>query len=114
MGVGETYTPIHRDGNPNVLLQIAGRKRVRLVEPGAWTGGYGMGEGAMQGMEREKGEEVIWGGNGGEGMGGEKFEVVIEAGEGVFIPRGWWHSVKGVGNGGNGGLVTASVNWWFR
>lgn len=36
-------------------------------------------------------------------------EATLEVGQMLFIPKGWWHSVKGVGNG-----VTASANWWFR
>ncbi len=36
-------------------------------------------------------------------------QVEIDACEALFIPKGWWHSVKGVGKG-----VTASANWWFR
>jgi len=34
---------------------------------------------------------------------------VLEAGDGMFIPKGWWHSVKGVGKG-----IIGSANWWFR
>lgn len=36
-------------------------------------------------------------------------EATVEPGHVLFIPKGWWHSVKGVGDG-----VTASANWWFR
>ena len=36
-------------------------------------------------------------------------EAEVGLGEALFIPKGWWHSVKGVGS-----AVTASVNWWFR
>ncbi len=36
-------------------------------------------------------------------------ETEVSLGDALFIPRGWWHSVKGVGEG-----ITASVNWWFR
>ena len=70
-----------------------------------------MEESAMRGEERRRLEGRVWGDadDGGRIEEGERFEIEIEEGEGVFIPRGWWHSVKGVGGG-----VVASVNWWFR
>lgn len=37
------------------------------------------------------------------------YEAHVGRGDGLFIPKGWWHSVKGVGDG-----ITGSVNWWFR
>lgn len=167
MGIPPTYTPLHRDGNANVLMQLAGWKVVRLVEPAGggsggggdagWVAGsrkkvggrqgreaermgkvgmdmgmgtnmnakIGLDEAAMQGIERERMERLVWGSYKEEHdeeldeeeadkgwiewEGRQKYEVVIGQGEGVFIPAGWWHSVKGAGKG-----VTASVNWWFR
>ncbi|KAF3312945.1 hypothetical protein TWF173_006527 [Orbilia oligospora] len=46
----------------------------------------------------------------------EVFETVVERGEAVFIPEGWWHSVKSVPDeeGGEGGGVVGSMNWWFQ
>ncbi|RMD44720.1 hypothetical protein DV735_g392, partial [Chaetothyriales sp. CBS 134920] len=69
------YTPLHRDPNPNLFLQLAGCKEIRLLPP-------------------EVGDVL--------------FDAVREE-EALFIPKHWWHSVKGVGGG-----VTASANWWFR
>ena len=62
------------------------------------------GEEMMQGREREVLEKEVWG-DGGEFEGGSHgFEAHLEAGDAVFIPNGWWHSIKGTGEG-----VTASV-----
>lgn len=33
MGLAPTYTPLHRDPNPNLFVQLAGTKRVRLLAP---------------------------------------------------------------------------------
>lgn len=119
MGIPPTYTPLHRDPNPNLFVQLAGRKLVRLMEPGLGDEVFRKvqrdlgreekkafrGEEMMGGEERRMLEEVVWGKRGEEGG----FEAELERGDGVFIPNGWWHSIKGVGEG-----VTGSVNWWFR
>ncbi|EDN05305.1 JmjC domain-containing protein [Histoplasma capsulatum] len=77
------------------------------------------GEEMMQGLEKGLLEREVWGdtmeiGVDGEGTEDtteirEGFEAHLNAGDGMFIPMGWWHSIKGVGEG-----ITASVNWWFR
>ena len=134
LGRPPTYTPLHRDPNPNLFIQLAGRKIVTLLPPKVGdvvfehvqeachdqAGSKAMrGEEMMLGKERQLLEEGIWGtshepmtGTAGEiSSAVEKFgqEAELGLGEALFIPKGWWHSVKGVGQG-----ITASVNWWFR
>ena len=122
LGVAPTYTPLHRDPNPNLFVQLAGRKSVRLLDPSSGeaifgrvrkaVGGCGdvkgafRGEEMMNGKEREMLEDIIWGEGKFEELG---LEAEVESGDGLFIPQGWWHSIKGIGN-----CVTGSVNWWFR
>ncbi|KAL9101217.1 MAG: hypothetical protein Q9163_003499 [Psora crenata] len=124
LGVSPTYTPLHRDPNPNLFVQLAGRKVVRLLIPeagdtlfkemkqslGGSKGGSKAfrGEEMMMGEEREVLEHVIWG-EGDMETEGRRLEAELKAGDGIFIPQGWWHSIKGIGEG-----VTGSVNWWFR
>ncbi|KAL2067281.1 hypothetical protein VTL71DRAFT_1705 [Oculimacula yallundae] len=122
MGIPPTYTPLHKDPNPNLFVQLASRKRVRLFEPRVGEGifrevqrsigragnGAIRGNEMMEGPERNRLYEAVWG----EGMGGVKeggFEALIGPGDTLFIPKGWWHSFMSVGSG-----VTGSVNWWFR
>lgn len=130
LGRPPTYTPLHRDPNPNLFVQLAGTKVVRLFSPEIGNGIYEFamrsmqihqttsrsavfrGEEMMQGSERVVLEELVWGA----GMGGGSslveshvLEARLHTSEALFIPKGWWHSVKGVGTG-----VTASANWWFR
>jgi hypothetical protein len=121
LGQAPTYTPLHKDPNPNLFVQLAGRKVVRLYAPKAGNRIFSevqemiggrvtasmRGEEMMQGEERRVLEEVVWGDQGDEGRDG--WEAELESGDALFIPKGWWHSVKGVGEGING-----SVNWWFR
>ncbi|TVY25024.1 Lysine-specific demethylase [Lachnellula hyalina] len=119
MGIPPTYTPLHKDPNPNLFVQLAGWKRVRLFTPGIGVGifrsvqgkigrraeGVFRGEEMMEGPERDVLDEDVWSAN----ARMEGFEVDVGPGEALFIPKGWWHSIKSVGP-----AVTASVNWWFR
>ncbi|KAL1872192.1 hypothetical protein Plec18167_006795 [Paecilomyces lecythidis] len=133
MGIPPTYTPLHRDPNPNLFVQLAGDKVVRLLSPEAGMrafarvrqelgqdSGHGAavfrGDEMMHGPERVLLEKVVWGESDGSHTGAadpkhdnQSYEAHLKAGDGLFIPKGWWHSIKGIGDG-----VTASVNWWFR
>ncbi|KGO75116.1 hypothetical protein PITC_069860 [Penicillium italicum] len=127
IGHPPTYTPLHRDPNPNLFVQLAGKKVVRLLAPADGQAAFGAvrrqlgksggreaaafrGEEMMQGRERALLDEMVWGTPVSAGSDAEVgFQACLGAGDGLFIPKGWWHSIKGVGEG-----VTASVNWWFR
>lgn len=122
LGQAPTYTPLHRDPNPNLFVQLAGRKRVRLCRPEVGMGVFAKvqekiggrasatmrGEEMMVGEEKAALEEEVWGEHD-EDAEVEYLETELESGDGLFIPKGWWHSVKGTGQG-----MTGSVNWWFR
>ncbi|KAL4879795.1 hypothetical protein BJY04DRAFT_192983 [Aspergillus karnatakaensis] len=128
VGYPPTYTPLHRDPNPNLFVQLAGKKVVRLLAPRHGQGVFSLvraqlgrsgtreaaafrGEEMMQGQERILLERTVWGEQEPEEPESSHagFEAELEDGDGLFIPKGWWHSIKGTGEG-----VTASVNWWFR
>ena len=113
MGVSPTNTPLHKDPNPNLFTQLAGHKVVRLYEPslglemfraaqirvhGSASSAF-RGPEMMQGDEKEALEEIVW------GKGSDcHVEAYLESGDAIFIPKGWWHSIKGIGKG-----ITASV-----
>lgn len=123
IGHPPTYTPLHRDPNPNLFVQLAGEKVVRLLAPADGQAVFGAvrrqlgrsgsreaaafrGEEMMQGKERILLDEMVWGTPVSAGSdAGVGFEARLGAGDGLFIPKGWWHSIKGVGEG-----VTASVS----
>ena len=91
------------------------------------------GEEMMRGVQKKVLEGVVWGGGGGgggssssgggsspdrEGFGQDAgvdyemmYEVTVRPGDMLFMPLGWWHSVKSVGEEGG---INGSVNWWFR
>lgn len=118
MGIPPTYTPLHRDPNPNLFIQLAGRKTIRLLPPGDGRNAFAKiqesigkessaafrGEEMMIGEERTRLENVIWNDDLRGSQDTSGFETHVARGDGIFIPKGWWHSVKGVGNG-----ITASV-----
>lgn len=118
IGLPPTYTPLHRDPNPNLFVQLVGEKVVRLVSPdeglnlftavrrqlgkgGGRETAVFRGDEMMQGEERGLLENVVWGDA---ASSEEGYEARLGPGDGLFIPKGWWHSIKGVGEG-----VTASV-----
>ena len=124
MGIPPTYTPLHRDPNPNLFVQLAGHKIVRILPPemgdrvfaqvqntlGRSGSAAFRGEDMMKGEEKRLLEDQVWNDTSVLDEPGEVgHEAHVGRGDGLFIPKGWWHSVKGVGDG-----ITGSVNWWFR
>ncbi|KAG9237238.1 hypothetical protein BJ875DRAFT_167894 [Amylocarpus encephaloides] len=119
MGIPPTYTPLHKDPNPNLFVQLASSKNVRIFKPSDGNAIFAevqrklgvrssfsiRGEEMMEGPEREVLGEAVWGPNAPQ----RGYEVVVNPGDALFIPKGWWHSIKSIG-----GDVNASVNWWFR
>lgn len=118
IGVAPTYTPLHRDPNPNLFVQLAGTKLVRLYPPdkgsiifekiqeklGRSQSSAIRGHEMMEGAEKAMLEHQVWQSDGHNGIKNEGLEVRLDAGDGIFIPTGWWHSIKGVGKG-----ITGSV-----
>ncbi|KAG5968402.1 hypothetical protein E4U58_001889 [Claviceps cyperi] len=122
LGTEPTYTPLHRDPNPNLFCQMWRQKVVRLLPP--TTGDRVFFEvqqqiqqqgnsriraaEMMQGKERIALHDAIWSND---ALPGSMCEAELDAGDALFIPEGWWHSVKSMGSDG---LLNVSVNWWFR
>jgi hypothetical protein len=137
MGRPPTYTPLHRDPNPSLFVQLAGRKTIRLLPPEIGDAVYRdvmmattqhgtgpssspssfssriRGEEMMVGPERKLLHDCIWDGDHSgryaDLLRAHCLETTLGLGDALFTPKGWWHTVKGIGPG-----VTASVNWWFR
>lgn len=121
LGLEPTYTPLHRDPNPNLFVQLRGSKAVRLLPPqdgdavfrhvqtqlGRWGGNSRIrGAEMMEGPERELLHDAIW-----REPTGPLQEAELGPGDALFIPKGWWHSVR---SRSDDGRLNGSVNWWFR
>ncbi|KAF5027625.1 hypothetical protein F66182_251 [Fusarium sp. NRRL 66182] len=122
LGTEPTYTPLHRDPNPNLFCQLCSSKVIRLMAPKTGDMLYSRvqtrlqkqgnsrirTEDMMQGEEREALFDAVWG----EGsLPKATYEAHLGRGDALFIPNGWWHSVKSLGDCGH---LNGSVNWWFR
>ena len=120
MGLPPTYTPLHRDPNPNLFVQLAGKKTVRLLDPETGAAVFHdvqralnrnasssiRGEEMMNGEERSLLEDAIWlADQTVSSVQQNLYEASLCGGDALFIPQGWWHSVKGKGNG-----INASVS----
>ena len=67
------------------------------------------GEEMMMGEEKKMLEELVWGeGSEDELVQKEGWECEVGAGDGLFIPKGWWHSIKGIGEGMTGSVSSVS------
>lgn len=121
LGLEPTFTPWHRDPNPNLFYQLCSSKVVRLLPPNKGEAIYRSvqaslgqsassrirGEEMMHGPERRALHEAVWGSKAPD----EIMEARLDEGDAIFIPKGWWHSVK---SGYTDGRLNGSVNWWFR
>ncbi|KAL7820621.1 putative JmjC domain protein [Trichoderma gracile] len=125
LGTEPTYTPLHRDPNPNLFCQLCSSKVVRLLPPATGHELYhqvqmtlrGSGNSRIRSTEMMEGEErellhgAVWETGADEMEASEIQEVTLRAGDALFIPKGWWHSIKSERSDGS---LNGSVNWWFR
>jgi hypothetical protein len=87
-GPAQTITPLHHDDKNNVIVQIRGRKVVRLFPPcvseymdqtDLWYAGVESDGRECTGRLPEHVKEV---------------RLTLTPGDALFIPVGWWHAIK--------------------
>ena len=127
LGEAPTYTPLHRDPNPNLFVQLAGKKVVRLFRPDVGDATFAKvqeatdgsasatmrGQEMMEGAEKHALEQEVWNIKDSSEFRSAVWEVELSTGDGLFIPKGWWHSIKGVGEGMTGSVCCAEPRTRF-
>lgn len=88
LGPRGTLTPWHHDLTNNLLVQVMGRKRVRMAPPWAFA--------RMRNSRHcfsDWGNEALPVGPG-DASSPPVLETIIGTGEAIFLPVGWWHQVE--------------------
>jgi len=90
IGPAGTFTPLHHDLTNNLLLQIIGRKRVLLVAPADTPRLYN--DHHVYSRVRDLSEpHIVRRFPALDGV--QVHEVILEPGDSLFLPLGWWHQV---------------------
>lgn len=114
IGPRDTFTPIHRDPYHNLFVQVVGSKRVHIFPPSVSDHLYISQDSVQKNTSLVPSEDFLLDHGGrGEYPGLEKAihhpqsrSVVLRPGDGLYIPRGWFHCVRSLS-------TSVSVNdWW--
>lgn len=91
MGPQGTITPFHHDLTNNLLVQIVGTKRVKLVAAADTP----RMKNHLHCFSQWRGEDLEPGP--GDATRPAVIDVVLHPGDALFLPVGWWHHVEGLG-----------------
>lgn len=66
----------------------------------------------MKGEEKLLLQSLIWGDHAPKDTAAfPGSQATLNSGDGLFIPRGWWHSIVGVGSGVTGSVSLNFLHW---
>lgn len=107
IGPAGTLTPLHFDLTNNMMVQIVGRKRVILLPPSE-TAKLGHNRAVFSDVQDIEDERALKAGP--TARDAIRQEVVIEPGEMLYIPIGWWHQVRAL----DFSVTMTSTNFHWR
>lgn len=87
-GPAGTITPLHHDTLMLFHTQVVGRKRWRFISPLEWPKLYNY-NGVFSPLDLDRPDLARFP----DFAGVKVLEVIVEPGETVFLPLGWWHQV---------------------
>ncbi|KAI8823953.1 uncharacterized protein EV422DRAFT_518430 [Fimicolochytrium jonesii] len=105
LGPPSTISPLHTDPHDNLFAQIVGYKYIRLYSPSQTPHLYPISD-SILGNTSEVDVEVVNHAKYPDFLKAEYVECCVGPGDLLFIPRGWWHYVRGLS-------VSFSVSFWF-
>lgn len=92
IGPKGTFTPLHHDLTNNLILQIAGRKRVILAAPGETPKLYNDHHVFSRIKDLEGADFTL--DNFPKSANLATHTIELQPGEALFIPVGWWHQIR--------------------
>jgi len=106
LGPAATYTPLHKDKPHNLLAQVVGAKKVRLLPPNSQLAASHAAQPPCQNTCTLTKEQLDSLGQCSGTALGMLFSVLLP-GDMLYIPPGWWHECESLS-------TSFSVSFWWE
>ncbi|KAI8919278.1 hypothetical protein DFJ77DRAFT_427481 [Powellomyces hirtus] len=106
LGPRGTVSPLHHDPHNNLFAQVVGRKYIRCYDPAYSRNVYPHDDASMMSNTSRVDVEAPDVNAFPDFPATPYLECIVEPGDLLFIPRGWWHYVRSL-------ELSFSVSFWF-